>query len=451
MTKKWDTTLHIGFDDTDSLQGNCTTYIATKIIHRISDKVSFLDYPRLIRNNPNVPWKTRGNGAIAFTLGVSNEDIDDIVSLAIETINNLHQHDSETNPGFAAIVGKIPEEISNFSIKALKDVISISKAKNIAKRYCSHHHTIGNGRGLIGAIAAIGNQLDPKTEDFSYELLSYRVPVSIGKKRQINLESVSLMDKKLSPLVFNNIDEETGKVLIAPAGKDPVLYGIRGERPEILLQALELVQVTELIDSFCIFRTNQGTDQHFSHSGSNIRNFNVFKGEISVVEKPRILAGGHLIFKGRLEESDQIIDLAAFEPSKSFRDVIRKLLPEDKLIAYGGVRYKHDFKTFTIQLEKCEIIHVSEQFKEESPFCPKCEKRMISAGKDKGYKCKKCGYKNRDAKKIKTLIKRNLVKGLYIPPAQAQRHLVKPFRRYNLPKKEENIIIENWYKTYSNV
>ena len=449
MTKKWDTTLHIGFDDTDSLKGSCTTYIATKVIDRISDKVSFLDYPRLIRNNPNVPWKTRGNGAIALTLGINDEDIDDIVSTTIEVIVNLHQHDSETNPGFAAIVGNIPEEISDFSIIALKDVISISKAKRIAQKYCSYHHTIGNGRGLIGAIAAIGNRLDPKTEDFSYELLSYRVPASIGKKRQVDPESVFLMDKKLSPLVFNNIDEETGKMLITPTGKDPVLYGIRGEKPEILLQALELVQITEPIDSFCIFRTNQGTDQHFSHSGSVIRNFNVFKGEISVVEEPRILAGGHLIFKGKLEESGQTVDLAAFEPSKKFRDVIRKLLPEDRLIAYGGIRYKHEFKTFTIQLEKCEITLVSKQFKEESPFCPKCEKRMISAGKDKGYKCRRCGYKSRDIEKIKTPINRDLVEGLYMPPAQAQRHLVKPFLRYSLPKKEEVKIIKNWYKIYS--
>ncbi len=449
MTKKWDTTLHIGFDDTDSLKGNCTTYIATKIISRISTKVNFLDYPRLIRNNPNVPWKTRGNGAIALTLGVNNEEIKYIVSTAIEIIDNIHQQDPETNPGFVAIVGDIPEEIIDFSIIALKDVISISKAKYFAEHYCSYYHIIGNGRGLIGAIAAIGNSLNPKIEDFSYELLSYRVPSSIGKKRQVDSESVVFMDKELSPLVFNNIDEESGKVLIAPAGKDPVLYGVRGENPEVLLKAFELIQVTEPIDSFCIFRTNQGTDQHFSHSGSNIRNYNVFRGTISVIEEPRILAGGHLIFKGKLEESDQIVDLAAFEPSKKFRDVIRKLLPGDKLVAYGGIRYKHEFGTYTIQLEKCEIILVSEQFKEESPFCPKCEKRLMSAGKNKGHKCKKCGYKNPHIEKTKTPIKRDLVEGLYIPPAQAQRHLVKPFRRYNLPKKKEVKIIENWYRSYA--
>ena len=54
--------LHIGFDDTDSLRGSCTTHLATLIIHEIFDQVSFLDFPNLIRLNPNIPYKTRGNG-----------------------------------------------------------------------------------------------------------------------------------------------------------------------------------------------------------------------------------------------------------------------------------------------------------------------------------------------------------------------------------------------------
>ena len=49
------TTLHIGFDDTDSLKGGCTTYLALRIIELLAPLVNFIDYPRLIRNNPNIP------------------------------------------------------------------------------------------------------------------------------------------------------------------------------------------------------------------------------------------------------------------------------------------------------------------------------------------------------------------------------------------------------------
>ena len=60
--------LHIGMDDTDSVEGGCTTWLATEVIKELSD-FDLIDCPRLVRLNPNVPWKTRGNGAVSFTFG----------------------------------------------------------------------------------------------------------------------------------------------------------------------------------------------------------------------------------------------------------------------------------------------------------------------------------------------------------------------------------------------
>lgn len=438
--------LHIGFDDTDSLKGSCTTYLATELINRLHKKVEFLDFPRLIRNNPNIPWKTRGNGAIAITISVEEEQIDSVISTSIDTIEELHQDSPDTNPGIVFFKDKIPDEIIKFSSKALTEVISISLAKKYAERYCYRYYTIGNGRGIIGGLAAVGNILNPGKEDFTFEILTYRVANFIGKKRRLNDESVRRMDEQLSPWVFNNIDEESKKVLINPAGLDPVLYGIRGENPEILLKAKELVEIDEPLDSYCIFRTNQGTDQHFKYSKPIIRNFSVFKGKVKVIEKPETLVGGHVFFKGLILEKNQMINVAAFEPSKKFRNVIRDLLPGDKLIAYGGIRHKTEIENFTLQLEKCDIYFLSEHFTEEAPFCPKCEKRMTSDGSNKGYKCKKCGYKDHNLQKTKTKIQRKITLGTYIPPEQAQRHLVKPFRRYNIQRKKSFEIIENWWK-----
>ena len=441
--------LHIGFDDTDSLKGSCTTYIATKIIEKIYERVEFLDYPRLIRNNPNVPWRTRGNGAIAFSLRVKNDEFDEIISESIKIIDEFHQEDPNTNPGFAAIKDDIPLDIENFAVRALTEVISIKEAKILAKKTCYKYHLIGNGRGIIGALAAIGNTLNPKTDDFTFELLAYRQSSSIGTKRKVDFESIKEMDSKLSPFVFNNIDEETGKDIICPAGLDPVLFGIRGENAETLLKALKIVKAREAIEVYCIFRTNQGTDQHFKYSSSIIRNFNTFKGEIEVTQSPKILSGGHIILKGMVTETGKIVDIAAFEPSKSFRKIIRELWEGDKILAYGSVKYKPEFQIFTVQLEKCEIKEIADRFKEESPFCSECGKRMVSDGKDKGYKCRRCGYKDRNISKIKTSIERELLPGRYIPPAQAQRHLVKPHVRYNLPSKDSFDFVKDWWKKYS--
>ncbi|HIA98132.1 MAG TPA: DNA-binding protein, partial [Marine Group III euryarchaeote] len=60
--------LHIGIDDTDSIKGGCTTWLATEIIAELSE-FDLIGPPRLVRLNPNVPWKTRGNAAVALTFG----------------------------------------------------------------------------------------------------------------------------------------------------------------------------------------------------------------------------------------------------------------------------------------------------------------------------------------------------------------------------------------------
>ena len=68
-----ETVLNIGFDDTDSPKGMCTTFLAYKIVDLLQkQKTEFLDFPRLIRFNPNIPWKTRGNGAVSIRIKTKN-------------------------------------------------------------------------------------------------------------------------------------------------------------------------------------------------------------------------------------------------------------------------------------------------------------------------------------------------------------------------------------------
>ena len=65
--------LNIGFDDTDSPKGMCTTYLAYRLVDSLKkENVKFVDYPKLIRFNPNIPWKTRGNGAVSIKIETEN-------------------------------------------------------------------------------------------------------------------------------------------------------------------------------------------------------------------------------------------------------------------------------------------------------------------------------------------------------------------------------------------
>ncbi len=88
--------LHIGFDDTDSTLGRCTTHLAFKVTSYLSKKnVKFLDYPLLIRLNPNIPWKTRGNGAVCLRIMTEAKNNNNI----IDFIKNELEKNSEIGKG----------------------------------------------------------------------------------------------------------------------------------------------------------------------------------------------------------------------------------------------------------------------------------------------------------------------------------------------------------------
>ena len=77
--------MHIGLDDTDSTKGGCTTYLAAVLIEKLEKfNIEFKDYPTLIRLNPNVPWKTRGNGALCLRFTYPAEFETQIKTTAIE-------------------------------------------------------------------------------------------------------------------------------------------------------------------------------------------------------------------------------------------------------------------------------------------------------------------------------------------------------------------------------
>ena len=64
-----ETILHVGIDDTDSPKGMCTTFLCYEIVKFLEkQEIQFMDFPYLIRFNPNIPWKTRGNGAVRLTI-----------------------------------------------------------------------------------------------------------------------------------------------------------------------------------------------------------------------------------------------------------------------------------------------------------------------------------------------------------------------------------------------
>jgi len=439
-----ETVLNIGFDDTDSPKGMCTTFLAYKIVDLLQkQKTEFLDFPRLIRFNPNIPWKTRGNGAVSIRIKTNNP------SKVKNQIKNLVLKFSDTqngaNPGLVFFESNsIPSEFVNFSDMALWQLINRNKAKRFAKKNNIEFFYQGNGQGLVGAIGAIGYDF----EDHTLELLSYRKKPKFGKERKISMESVKIMQEKTSPNTFNSFDTKTGRILITPHGPDPVFYGVRGENIDSLVYATKILKSNEKLDGYMIFKSNQGTGDHLK----NELNFETMKpyasGKITgiVSNSPKITKGGHVFFK--ILSKNHEFWCAVYKPT-GISTIASNLIKGDKIFVGGGVRKASKNFPRIINLEFIEVIQLKKNISTSNPLCKKCNKKMKSKGKNQGFQCICCG--NKSSKKMSVEISRKIKKQLYLPKISAHRHLTRPLQRLGKINKalkfDESL---SWFCVYKN-
>jgi len=437
--------MHIGFDDTDSPKMGCTTYVAALLVEKLHKMgVTFIDYPNLVRLNPNVPWKTRGNGALCLRIKCDEDLVEEIIEIVVDTVEKNSDLDYDgTDPGAVFLFQNVPEEVRAFAKKTIQGIVKIKEALKLIKVSKAEAVGFKEGRGIIGGLAAIGETLE---EDHTYEIITYRTPENRGTPRRIRASSVKEMNAKTSPLTFNNIDLETGRILITPRGPDPILYGIRGETPEAVKEAHETVVSEEPIERWVIFRTNHGTDAHLRRvtSISEVQPYNPVVVQGFVNTTPRVIPGGHVIFS--LEDETGQIDCAAYEPTGALRKVAEQLVPKDHIEACGGVRPTSKNHPNTINLEKLQILKLAPKTILFNPMCPQCDKRMKSMGKEQGFRCEKCGYRSAELRKVAVRSKRDLKKGLYITSPRSQRHLTKPQCRYGREKsRKPSKMIEYWH------
>jgi len=159
----------------------------------------------------------------------------------------------------------------------------------------------------------------------------------------------------------------------------------------------------------------------------NLRSYMAAVVNGRVDSKPRMIEGGHSIFS--IADDEGRIDCAVYEPSGEYREVAMKLIMGDLVKVHAGVRPASRTHGLTLNLEGLEVVDLATASESSNPICPKCGKRMKSAGSKKGYKCSKCGHRDVEISKTETLLVRNLDRGLYLPPARAQRHLTRPLTR----------------------
>ncbi|MEE0938962.1 tRNA(Ile)(2)-agmatinylcytidine synthase [Methanobrevibacter sp.] len=415
--------LYIGIDDTDSPDGMCTTYLASQIINKFKDNgIELVDYPRLIRLNPFARFKTRGNGGVSLKI-LDNDKANLARQIVLNEVEKLSMFDCDnTNPGVIFYNGEITKEMEDYAFRAIYEFITIGEAEEFGKSVGCEIHKFKKGRGIIGSIAAISLPLS----DCTYELLTYRSSENYGTKRQIDYDSVYLMDKKTFPDTFENIDYSEDYIAIEPKTPCPVLYGIRSNNVDALHLAKSIVKVNEPLVDWCIFKTNQHTDMHIQKVDkiSDMDQFGCYEVVGEVKNKPNIIDGGHMFFL--LSDDSGEIECGAYEPTKNFRKTVSHLRPGDIIKVFGGIG-EHN----TFNIEKFQMVKLND-IEYKNPIC-ECGKRMTSAGKNKGFKCKRCGNKIKSSKKVPIVITRNLKNSqFYETPVSARRHLSKPLCRMGL-------------------
>ena len=424
------TILHIGIDDTDSPKGMCTTFLSYKIVKFLEkQKIEFVDYPSLIRFNPNIPWKTRGNGAVRLTIKTRNPN--KIKKEIIQFITNYSDTKNGANPGLVFFQDQsIPQSFHKFSRLALWKLISRKTAKEFVSNNKIDSFYLGNGQGLVGAIGAIGY----KFSDHTFELLCYRKKSQFGKKRIINKHSVKKMQSNTFPETYNSFDNENDRVLITPHGPDPVFYGIRGESVKSVVLASTMVNTDEKLDGYMVFKSNQGTADHLK----NELQVNDLKPYTSgflvgkVYSKPVTEQGGHVFFS--IQVRDRKIRCGVYKQTKITK-IAQNLIPGDKIRLGGGIRKASKNYERVLNVEFLDIIKLEKNILLTNPTCKTCNKKMKSKGNRQGFECFRCG--NKSFTKSSLEIPREIQCKLYLPAISAHRHLTRPYQRLKKRNKSE--------------
>jgi tRNA(Ile2)-agmatinylcytidine synthase len=377
-------------------------------------------YPELIRLNPNVPWKTRGNGAVCLRYQGEPGLEEDILSICNDTIEELSvMEDPQTNPGLALTTGTGHEKLKGFYHSALHEIVTVEEAMDAARSSGSFVKGWKNQRGIIGALASAGADLP----EFTFEAIMYRSGKDKERRRDVRTCEIDKITEKY-PTTFFNVDE-TGTVVCIPRSPCPVILGIRATDPVEARNALLEIEIPAP-ERWVLWKTNQHTGVHIQNvsKAKDIKPFSSVSFEAHVASIPEYGEGGHLSFdlKG---PDDLIIKAWAYEPTKGFRKNLSKLHPGDRIEVSGSIREPFGRFGLGINLERVDVIEMVLIARFTNPKCPACGGSTESMGRNQDLRCKSCGLRE-GLRKVERKVKRDLRKGTIQPPMNAWRHLYRP-------------------------
>ncbi|MCI4323100.1 MAG: tRNA(Ile)(2)-agmatinylcytidine synthase [Thermoplasmata archaeon] len=427
----------LGVDDTDGPEGGCTTFVLTEILrtaHALG--IDPIGWPRLVRLNPNVPWKTRGNASLGVRLGHGRGRTHPVAQLPEGAIRGYSRgtplprrersrvfdelwHVVERScgrgspPPDPALVLSPRQLPPSIYWTAVGREVQARDVSRVLEREGALVRAAGDGRGIIGAAAAISW---PEARP-TWEIITYRPQQRWGSMRRVDLGSVRRLSRAV-PETFLSFDAGQNRLLVTPHTPCPILYGIRATSPKRLPGLVARVR-SEPVERWCLFVSNQGTGDHVrSRAISELRPFDAAILDGEVADLPTVRTGGHWRFRLR-EPGGPSIDCWAFEPSKVLPSVVRQLVPGDRVRVWGGMGAEGPFR-----LEGVIVRHLAiRRTRGPNPKCPRCGRATHSAGRGRAFRCRPCRLQLPPESRADTIETTGLNLRRYDPVPSARRHL----------------------------
>jgi tRNA(Ile2)-agmatinylcytidine synthase len=405
----------VGLDDTDSRdRGMCTTYVATRVADAIEAAGGSVERRFLIRLNPAIEFKTRGNAALCLETDYDPARAFDLATAAVDHLAEVA--DPRTDPGVVVAdttADAVPDAVADFARRALRERLTVEHAGGLLDRLGYRH---GGGRGRIGALAALGARR--AFDDWTYEHIVYRQLERCGTPRDVDAESVFAAAEAAYPRAWDTVDRVEGELVCVPAAPGPILYGIRGDDAETVRDVADAIE-SEPAERAVTYLTNQGTDAHLRpDTVGAVQDGRAYRADGVVDDAPETRPGGHVHLTIRDEAAT--LPCVAFEPTKRFRDRVRRLRVGDRVTVCGEVG------DGTLKLEKFAL-RDPVTTERVVPPCPDCGRSMESAGRGQGYRCRDCD--NSAPGRVARPLDRALDPGWYEVPPCARRHVAKPLVR----------------------
>ncbi len=389
-------TIWIGLDDTDSLAGGCTTATFNELLQSIDIFATVMEV-RLVRLWPFAPRRTRGNAAVCARvetekksqlIGAINKFWEQKIVPLQGRIQDSHHSIRTQYPADPGLVVFEEQPSEDLYFRGVRQEVKLDELP------------IGvlslGGNGRIGATCAVAWRAKRST----WEAIAYRKHDSKGQ-RMICLDTLRSISNNDG--IFLTIHSKNKQQLVAPKGKSPVLFGIRGTTHQVVEDAcVQLIgaENTEESQSHLVFETNQATNDHIPQSKKCvIHSIHLDKGHVNI-----------------LSECEK--KLRIHHESGTMNRIAKQLIEGDVII----VRGLNDLSS-VLHVENMKIEFLTPRRKGR-PKCKNCNRTMKSMGKGQGIRCPICKQKHADEY---TSFTPSIPLHVWMePPDDQRRHLTKP-------------------------